>query len=158
MESSGTAISSDDRTPVAAALRAQNRSRVTNGQRLLEGMDKRSAEGRRFRDLVHAYSEPFGGFHALDAGGQALVRESAAKTIESERNAAALARGEAVDSEQSVRIANSLARMISRLDKRRAALEPPAPRGAKPSRTASRRRPKPGSLAAHFAKPPGVSP
>src|SRR5258705_8679403 len=36
-----------------------NRSRVTNGTRLLQGIDGRSASARRFRDLVRAYEAEF---------------------------------------------------------------------------------------------------
>jgi hypothetical protein len=38
----------------------RNRSRVTNGSELLRGVDGRSAEGRRYRDLTEAFRVEFG--------------------------------------------------------------------------------------------------
>jgi hypothetical protein len=138
METASLESSSADRALVAAPS-LTNRSKVTNGTRLLEGMDKRSATGRRFRDLVQAYAAPLGGMLGLGAADAAVVREIAAKTIQSEQLAAALARGESVDTEQSVRVANVLGRLLSRLERRGKALRPNAPRSA---------------LAAHFEVAP----
>jgi hypothetical protein len=90
-------------------------------------MDKRSATGRRFRDLVESYAADLGGLPNLGAADQALVKEIAAKTIQSEQLAAALARGESVDTEQSVRIANVLNRLLGRLERRAKALAPMGP-------------------------------
>jgi hypothetical protein len=92
--------------------------RLADGARLLEGMDKRSATGRRFRDLCLAYSQPLGGMAALAAADAAIVREAAAKTLLSEQLAWALARGELVDTEQAVRVGNMLQRLLARLDRR----------------------------------------
>jgi hypothetical protein len=38
----------------------RNRSRITNGSELLRGVDGRSAEGRRYRDLTEAFRTEFG--------------------------------------------------------------------------------------------------
>jgi hypothetical protein len=102
----------------AAASSLTNRSKVTNGTRLLDGMDKRSATGRRFRDLCQSYAESLGGLPALGAADAALVKEAAAKTVLSEQMAASLARGESVDPEQAVRVGNMLSRLITRLERR----------------------------------------
>ena len=40
-----------NRLPVARTS-TRNRSRITNGSELLRGVDGRSAEGRRYRDLT----------------------------------------------------------------------------------------------------------
>jgi hypothetical protein len=121
-----SAHSSADRASVAASS-LTNRSKVTNGTRLLEGMDKRSATGRRYRDLVQGYTQTLGGLPALGTGDAALVREVAAKTLLSEHLAAAQARGENVDTEQAVRVGNVLQRLLARLDRRARALTPKGP-------------------------------
>ncbi len=118
-----SAHSSADR-PSIVAPSLTNRSRVTNGTRLLAGMDKRSATGRRFRDLCQAYSAALGGLPSLGASDAALVKEAAAKTVLSEQIAAALARGESVNVEQAVRVGNMLQRILGRLDRRAKALTP----------------------------------
>jgi hypothetical protein len=46
------------RKPIAS-ISTFNRSRVSNGTLLLQGIDGRSAPARRFRDLIHSYLEDF---------------------------------------------------------------------------------------------------
>jgi hypothetical protein len=119
-------ISPADRTSLASSS-LTNRSKITNGTRLLEGMDKRSAPGRRFRDLCADYAAPLGGMLSLEAPDAALVKEVAAKTLLSEQMAAAIARGESVDAEQAVRVGNMLQRLLARLERRAKALAPKPP-------------------------------
>jgi hypothetical protein len=119
-------ISSADRASVGTPS-LTNRSKVTNGTRLLDGMDKRSATGRRFRDLCQSYAAPLGGLPSLGAADAALIKEAAAKTVLSEQMAASIARGESVDAEQAVRVGNMLQRLLARLDRRAKALVPKGP-------------------------------
>jgi hypothetical protein len=58
-----TATRSSRLRPVVVSK--QNRSAATNGIVVLEGVDGRSPEGRRFRDLLVAYAEEIGGVEAL---------------------------------------------------------------------------------------------
>jgi hypothetical protein len=90
-------------------------------------MDKRSATGRRYRDLCEAYAAPLGGLSALGVADAALVRETAAKTVLSEQMAATIARGESIDAEQAVRVGNVLQRLLARLERRATALKPKQP-------------------------------
>ena len=94
-----------------------HRSKITNGRQLLSGIDGRSTAARRYRDLVQAYAEPLGGLMGLSAAQAALVREAASVSVQSESMASALARGEWVDPEQSVRVANTLSKLVNRLEK-----------------------------------------
>jgi len=96
-----------------------NRSAVSNGSTVLAGVDGRSAEGRRYRDLVISYAEPLGGVASLSEENSALVRQCAALTMQSERMQSAIVRGEAVDCEQVTRIANALSRTLSAIRSRR---------------------------------------
>ncbi|MEN3793371.1 hypothetical protein [Fulvimarina sp. MAC3] len=88
------------------------RSAVSNGSRLLTGIDGRSASARRFRDLARDFAGELGGEDALTAPQRALVRHAAAVVLESEALQAAIVRGEDVDHEQLVRVSNVLARLM----------------------------------------------
>jgi hypothetical protein len=110
-----------------AALPAAQRSALTNNPLWVCGLDGRSAEARRYRDLLRAYSSPLGGLEALGAIDLALVRQAASTSLLSEAQAASLARGESVDAEQAVRVANTLAKLLRQLERRAAALKPRKP-------------------------------
>lgn len=91
------------------------RSAVSNGSRLLSGVDGRSALARRFRDLVKEYTSELGGEDIMTAPMTAMVRQAAAVTVETERMQAAIVRGEDVDAEQLVRLTNTLTRLMTNL-------------------------------------------
>jgi hypothetical protein len=97
----------------------QNRAAVSNRSTILAGVDGRTPEARRFRDLVLAYSEDLGGFEALSEDAAALVKQAATVTMQTEAMQGAATRGEAVDAEQLVRLSNVLARLLKALHGRR---------------------------------------
>lgn len=103
----------------AVSVSRTNRSAVSNGSTVLAGVDGRSAEGRRYRDLMISYAEPHGGVAELPEEICALVKQCAALTMQSERLQSAIVRGEAVDCEQVTRIANALSRTLTALRARR---------------------------------------
>jgi hypothetical protein len=74
--------------------------------------------------LIYDFATPLGGYEVLSEADAVLVREIAAKTIEAEAMQSALANGERVDPEQSVRISNVLSRLLGQLEQRRKALAP----------------------------------
>jgi hypothetical protein len=108
-----------------AELPSRSRSRLTNGATLLGGVNGKSAEARRYRDLYLAFVAEAGGDAVVTEAERALCRQAAALTLRSERLQAAIVRGEAVDDEQIVRITNSAARALSALRRRRS--KPRAP-------------------------------
>jgi hypothetical protein len=93
------------------------RSRMSNGSKLLAGVDGRSAEARRYRDLCMSYADDCGGASALTESQRALVRQAAALTVQSENLQAAMIRGEAIDDERMTVIANTLSRLVGRLER-----------------------------------------
>lgn len=93
----------------------RNRSAISNGSWLLEGVDNRSALGRRFRDLCISFANDLGGADHLNEPQRALIRQAASVTIESEKLQAAIVRGESVDHENLVRVNNLHARLIKQL-------------------------------------------
>jgi hypothetical protein len=90
------------------------RSRVTNG-RMLSGVDGRSAEARRYRDLVSSFAADLGDPAKLSESVRTLVRQAAVNVVVSEKLQAAIVRGEIVDLEQATRVANVAARCLARL-------------------------------------------
>jgi hypothetical protein len=94
---------------------ANNRARVSNGMRLLNGVDGRSAEARRFRDLIGSLAADLGDPAKLSEAVKALVRQTAAIVVVSERLHAKIVRDEAVDLEQATRVANAAQRGLARL-------------------------------------------
>ncbi|MGB3864519.1 MAG: hypothetical protein WBA29_02680 [Xanthobacteraceae bacterium] len=94
----------------AARCSANNRSAVSNGSRLLDGIDGRSAQARRFRDLCRSYEAEIGG--AVSAVERDMIRQAAALTLRSEQMQAAIVNGEAIDSDQIVRISGAAKRAL----------------------------------------------
>jgi hypothetical protein len=133
-------------TPVADRVEfgrrpVNNRAKVSNGTRLLSGIDGRTAEARRYRDLVISLADDFGGPDAVSEAAKTIIRSAAANIVASEKVQAAIVRGEPVDLEQATRLSNVTARLVARLA---------AMRKARKTATDS-------PLAAHFAKPPAPS-
>jgi hypothetical protein len=52
-------------------------SAITNGTRLIDDVDGRSATMRRFRDIIHAHQADLGGEAELSEGQKALLRRAA---------------------------------------------------------------------------------
>jgi hypothetical protein len=118
---------------------SRQRSRITNGSKLVAAVDGRSAEARRYKDVAFALADDLGGASGLTEAQRALVRQVAAMTVQSERLQGAVLRGELVDVEQLTRLSNSLSRMLHRLGLKKAKAKPISP------------------LAEHFSWPPGTA-
>ncbi|RZS82057.1 hypothetical protein EV217_2870 [Phyllobacterium myrsinacearum] len=93
----------------------RNRSAISNGSWLLDGVDNRSALGRRYRDLCMSFADDLGGADKLTEPQRALVRQLAAVTVESEKLQSSIVRGEHVDHESLVRLTNLHARLLKQL-------------------------------------------
>ena len=106
---------------MTAAVSPTTRSRVTNRRATLPGVDGRSADARRYRDLCASFADERGGEAALTESERALIRQAAALQVASERMQAQLIRGEDVDGEELTRLSNALARALSALGKRKPA-------------------------------------
>ncbi len=72
-------------SPALAERPATIRSRVTNGRKLTAGLDGRSAEASRYRDLCQTLAHDHPGASVLNAGQTALVRQATAMIVASER-------------------------------------------------------------------------
>ena len=100
-----------------------NRSRVTNGTRLLEGIDGRTPSARRFRDLIDSFASDLGGMQQLSEAERALVKQAASVTIRAEQLQAGIVRGETVDPDELIRLSNTSRRLLASI-RRRAAPKP----------------------------------
>lgn len=101
------------------------RSAVSNGSRLLIGVDGNTAQARRYRDLVEDLSAEFG--PDLSAAELLLVRNAASLQLHAEELTARLVRGETVDPEAITRATNGASRALASLRRR------PAKRAARRS-------------------------
>ena len=93
----------------------KNRSAITNGSWILEGVDNRKPMGRRYRDLCMSFADDLGGASKLNPAQETTIRQLAAVIVESEKLQAAIVKGEAVNHEQLVRLSNLQARLIRQL-------------------------------------------
>jgi hypothetical protein len=96
-------------------LTSKNRSAVTNGKRLLAGIDGRSARGRRLRDVMSQLTEELGGAAAVTVTRAMLVKQAAALTLVVEDTQTRIVKGETVDPLELTRLTGSLTRVLSKL-------------------------------------------
>ena len=99
--------------PVVTPLPRNLRARVTNVARLLVGVDGRSAEARRFRDLILSFTEALGG--ELTETQRVAVRRAAELTVIAEQQRTRALRGEPVDPLALVRLEGMTARAVRAL-------------------------------------------
>ncbi|MFI4935204.1 MAG: hypothetical protein ACHP7N_11330 [Caulobacterales bacterium] len=112
-----------DRT-ITAARKPMARSRVGNGKVLVEGVDGRSAQARRLRDVIADLTADLGG--DLGEAERLQVRAVAGLVVHGEHLTADMLNGRDVDSEQLTRVSNSAARLLAALKRNRQRRAPPA--------------------------------
>jgi hypothetical protein len=107
---------------LSVALRpAATRSRVTNGKDILPGIDQRSREYRRFRDVLCQIIADLGGPEQLSEAQRQLARRCALLSVECEKLEAIGVRGEAIDLEVYGSLTDRLGRAFQRLGLKRVA-------------------------------------
>jgi hypothetical protein len=95
--------------PAIAVRSPTNRSRISNGRALLEGIDGRSALARRYRDVVAAVAQDQGGADLQ------LIRRFAAVSCLAEQLEARLVSGQAIDINEHSLLASTAVGLVSRL-------------------------------------------
>jgi hypothetical protein len=73
------------RAAAAASGGKRQRSRLTNGRRLLDGVDGRSPWVRRYKDIIRMHLVDLGGEDNASAAERSIIRRCAALTVELER-------------------------------------------------------------------------
>jgi hypothetical protein len=91
------------------------RSKITNHQGLLPGLDGRSSAARRFRDLIGAYIVDMGGLDHCSEIKLGLLRRLAATTVQAELLEAQMVNGVAVDIGTLCTLASTTVRLSTRL-------------------------------------------
>jgi hypothetical protein len=91
----------------------QGRSAVTNGKRTLIGVNASSKYGRRYRDLIAAYSAEIG--LPLGASETAMVKQAAALAVRSEMMQAQIVNGEHIEPDDLIRICSEVRRILDAL-------------------------------------------
>jgi hypothetical protein len=101
---------SDISSHTAARHLKQGRSAVTNGKRTLIGVNASSKYGRRYRDLIAAYSAEIG--LPLGASEMAMVKQAAALAVRSEMMQAQIVNGEHIEPDDLIRICSEVRRIL----------------------------------------------
>jgi hypothetical protein len=101
------------------------RSRISNHNDLLPGLDGRSAAARRYRDLVNSFLVDMGGIDAVSEIKLGLLRRLAATTIQAELIEAKLVNGEQIDVAVLCTLASITVRLSQRLGLERRPREVP---------------------------------
>jgi hypothetical protein len=104
----------------------QGRSRVTNGTRTLIGVKGSSKYGRRFRDLIDAFSKEIGG--GLTQFEMSMVKQAAALAIQGEQMQAAIINGEPVNSDDLIRLSSEVRRILAEIAGKAGKRKPAGPR------------------------------
>jgi hypothetical protein len=91
------------------------RSALTNDPLKLRGIDGRSVDSRRYRDLVLAFIDDLGGEACASEADKALARQAAGAVVASEGMQARIISGEVVDLEQATRQQNAANRFLQAL-------------------------------------------
>jgi hypothetical protein len=91
------------------------RSRITNGNSLLPGIDGRSVVARRYQDIIASLTSDAGGHGNISEARHQLIRRFAALAVLAENIEAKLAMGETIDLAQHALISSTLVRLATRL-------------------------------------------
>jgi hypothetical protein len=110
-------------SPLIVSRKPQARSRITNGSRLVRGVDGRSAAGRRYRDLIENLGADLGGLEKIGEAERVTIHQAATLILRCESLRADLLNGLPVDDEQLTRMANVASRLLTKLGIKRKAQE-----------------------------------
>jgi hypothetical protein len=94
----------------SAINRKTNRSAVTNGSKLLVGIDMRSPTARRYRDLVTAFKAEIGG--DLSEPEMAMVKTAASLSLSAELMQADIVNGKPSNTDDLIRLASEIRRIL----------------------------------------------
>jgi hypothetical protein len=100
-----------------------NRSAFTAKRWVLADVDMRRPSGRRFVDLCKGFAKEIG--VDLTEAERALIRQAAAMTLQAELLQAALARGEPVNADDTIRLSSEARRILASITARAARRKAP---------------------------------
>src|SRR6266576_3237278 len=108
---------------------SKQRSRLSNGTKLLPDLDGRSAMARRFKDITTAVLIDQGGADQCSESRLQLVRRFAAAALLAEQMESRLANGEQIDIQEHALLCSTLTRLAQRIgiERRARDVTPPDP-------------------------------
>jgi hypothetical protein len=109
------AVRMPDESPAMESRPLTVRSALTNDPLKLRGIDGRSVDARRYRDVAIALADDLGGQDKLNESSKILVRQAAALTVQVEGLQSKIVSGDDVNLEQLTRLSNVLGRTLQRL-------------------------------------------
>jgi hypothetical protein len=100
-----------------ARAKDPNRSRVTNGTSILDGIDQRSPLARRYRDIFNAIlgDQAETADHPVSEARRQLCRRFASASVLAEQLEARLVRGEQVDVAEHAALSSTLVRLAAKI-------------------------------------------
>lgn len=101
--------------PALSARKASARSRVTNGQDLLPGVDGRSPMARRYRDIAAALISDMGGIDRCTEARLQLLRRFSAASVMAEAMEADLVNGKQINIVEHSLLSSTLVRLAQRI-------------------------------------------
>ena len=101
--------------PVFATRSKSNRSRVSNGQDLLPGIDGRSPMARRYRDIAAALISDMGGIDRCTEARLQLLRRFSAASVMAEAMEAELVNGKQINIVEHSLLSSTLVRLAQRI-------------------------------------------
>src|ERR1700676_2343169 len=110
--------------PIARTSKA-NRSAVTNGSKLLVGIDMRSPTARRFRDLVQAYKAEIGG--DLSEPEMAMIKTAASLSLTAELMQADIVNGKPSNTDDLIRLSSEVRRILDAITLKAGKRKPEVP-------------------------------
>jgi hypothetical protein len=110
-----TAANSSPDRPLVERRPSKQRSRLSNGTKLLPHLDGRSATARRYRDITGAILTDQGGADQCSESRLQLVRRFAAAAVLAEQMEARLAKGEEINIAEHGLLCSTLVRIAQRI-------------------------------------------
>jgi hypothetical protein len=112
MQASSAAVALDLHAVPDKPQHPYARSKLTNGSRLLLGIDGRSSYARRYRDLIGELTREFGGKAVLTLSDYALIRQASSLMLRCEQMQACVVRDEPVNEDRLIRLSSEARRIL----------------------------------------------
>ena len=106
-------------SPLAPPMPPSARSRISNGSAILDGIDGRCREARRFRDVLAEIVSDLGGSDCLSEGQRQLARRCAMLAVECEKIEALGVAGKNIDLDTYGQLTDRIGRAFQRLGLKR---------------------------------------
>jgi len=115
MDAQSDTVPNPGDTARLVSRKAPARSRVSNGNDVLPGIDGRARISRRYRDICAAIASDQGGAAYMSEARMQLIRRFAASAVLAEQMESRLANGETIDINEHATLSSTLVRLAQRI-------------------------------------------